>query len=159
MSEGAPRGRNSPDAGAPDSPDAGTPDSPDANSPDTAAAEAQARFEARMARALVSPDPAGAMQALAAAPDLPEVLRRAVVHALTRGPGAHGVALTALLVANLRFERLMQGSLEAAAWFARDPSGFTDAFRDYHHQVAPADYFPSGEAARFAAWLAHRTRA
>ena len=122
----------------------------------TSEAEVQARFEERMARALLSPDPRGAMQALARDTSLPDALRRAAARACASGPGARGIELTALLITNLRFQRLIQGSLEAAAWFARDPQGFAEAFRDYHHQVAPMAYFPAQEAVRFTAWLAAR---
>lgn len=132
-------------------------DDPIDGAPDSAIdAEIQARFEERMARALLSPDPAGAMQALAGDTELPHALRQAAARAITSGPGTRGIELTALLIANLRFQRLLQGSREAATWFARDPQGFSEAFRDYHHQVAPAAYFPAQEAERFAAWLAAR---
>ncbi len=63
---------------------------------------------------------------------------------------------TALLVARLRFERLMQGSTEASALFERDPVGFAELFRAYHREVAPNVFFPAQEGRLFAAWLATR---
>jgi hypothetical protein len=67
---------------------------------------------------------------------------------------ADGLRIAALLVAKLRFQRLMNASREAAAWFARDPEGFTEAFRRYHEEVAPAALDPWREAQAFAAWSA-----
>lgn len=80
----------------------------------------------------------------------------AAVRALHPEADADGVRMTALLVARLRFERLMRGSPEAEAWFDRDPSGFTRAFARYHAEVPPRAFFPVDEAALFRAW---RTRA
>jgi hypothetical protein len=64
------------------------------------------------------------------------------------------VALSALLVARLRFERLLRGSPEAEAWFERDPAGFGEAFHRYHAEVPPRAFFPATEAALFQAWQA-----
>jgi hypothetical protein len=65
-----------------------------------------------------------------------------------------GLRLTRLLVARLRFERLLHGSRAAAEWFASDPEGFTRAFKAYHHEVPPRCGFPPEEAQAFAAWRA-----
>jgi hypothetical protein len=65
---------------------------------------------------------------------------------------ADGVRLTALLVAKLRFERVLRGSSAAEAWFDSDPDGFTEAFRRYHAQVAPVAYGPAAEAEQFRAF-------
>jgi len=76
----------------------------------------------------------------------------AAVRALHPGADADGVRISALLVARLRFERLLRGSPDAEAWFDRDPADFARAFRRYHAAVAPRAFFPVGEAALFAAW-------
>jgi hypothetical protein len=76
----------------------------------------------------------------------------AAVRALHPDVDADGVRLTALLVARLRFERLMRGSPEAEAWFERDGAGFTRAFARYHAEVPPRAFFPVDEAALFRAW-------
>ena len=60
--------------------------------------------------------------------------------------------MTALLVARLRFERLLQGSELAATWFDQDPESFTAAFRTYHRQVPLRAFFPREEARTFARW-------
>ena len=111
------------------------------------AAEAHAAFERILADALRAPDPVAALRAAAAAPELPAALRRALVHA-----NEDGVRLSALLVARLRFERLIQGSPEAARWFEEDAAGFSAAFRRYHQAVPATSFFPSGEARLFEAW-------
>jgi hypothetical protein len=62
------------------------------------------------------------------------------------------VRLAALLVARLRFERLLSGSDEAADWFEREPHVFARAFERYHREVPPSAFFPRGEARLFTAW-------
>lgn len=114
---------------------------------------AHARFEERVAAAMTAADPVAAVRAMAEDASLPDELRRAARAAATQ---ARGIELTALLVARLRFERLMQGSTEAAALFARDPAGFVELFRAYHRAVAPSVFFPAQEGRLFAAWLATR---
>ena len=69
-----------------------------------------------------------------------------------------GLATAALLVARLRFERLIQGSLTAAEWFERDPAGFSAAFRRYHQHVCPTAHFPAAEAKLFEAFNASTAR-
>lgn len=64
-----------------------------------------------------------------------------------------GLAISALIVARLRFERLIHGSREAGAWFDADARGFTDAFKRFHVSVPPTAVFPSDEARAFAAYL------
>jgi hypothetical protein len=102
---------------------------------------------------MISADPVAAMRALAEEPGWPDELRQAARAAATQ---ARGIELTALLVARLRFERLMQGSREASALFERDPAGFVALFRAYHREVAPSVYFPAQEGRLFTAWLAAR---
>ena len=64
-----------------------------------------------------------------------------------------GVRLAALLVARLRFERLLRGSPKAEAWFDRDPPSFAEAFRAYHAAVPPTAFFPRAEAALFSRYV------
>jgi hypothetical protein len=112
---------------------------------------AHARFEARVAAAMTAADPVSEIRALAEDESLPGELRAAARAAAAQ---ARGIELTALLVARLRFERLMQGSREALALFERDPAGFAGLFRAYHREVAPSAFFPAQEGRLFAAWLA-----
>jgi hypothetical protein len=76
----------------------------------------------------------------------------AAVRAIHPDVDADGVRMTALLVARLRFERLMRGSPEAEASFDRDPAAFARDFRRYHREVPPRAFFPVDEAALFRAW-------
>ncbi|MFT3772336.1 MAG: hypothetical protein QM820_43630 [Minicystis sp.] len=110
-------------------------------------AAAHARFEEVVVKALAAPDPAAALAKAARDRRLPADLRRALGAA-----SADGVRMAALLVARLRFERLLRGSPEAEAWFERDPEGFADAFRRYHAEVPPEAFFPPAEARLFRRW-------
>lgn len=112
-------------------------------------AAAHARFEQIVAAALTAPDPAAALARAAKNRRLPAELRRALAAAQP-----DGVRLAALLVARLRFERLLRGSPEAEAWFDRDPEGFAEAFRRYHAEVPPSAFFPPVEARLFQSWCA-----
>lgn len=100
------------------------------------------RVAAALAAAMRAEDPVAALAA--ASRDLPEL----------RGVDADGVRVAAMLVAKLRFERLVNGSADAGAWFEMDPRGFVAAFRRYHREVAPTAYFPQEEARLWAAWRA-----
>jgi hypothetical protein len=91
-------------------------------------------YEARLAQAMRAADPVAAVRAFAPDAD------------------ADGVRMTALLVAKLRFERLLRGSPAADAWFSADPAAFARAFGAYHAAVAPRAFFPRDEAWLFAAW-------
>ena len=106
-------------------------------------AESYARFEAVVAKAMTALDPVAALETASKDPELPSDLR----------VDADGVRLTALLVAKLRFERLLRGCSEAADWFDEDPEGFSGVFRRYHHQVTPLAFFPPEEARQFLSWL------
>jgi len=64
--------------------------------------------------------------------------------------------LAALLVARLRFERLLRGSPQAEAWFDADPEAFAAAFKRYHAEVPPAAFFPQAEARLFRQWVGSR---
>ena len=99
-----------------------------------------AEYEKQLARAMRARDPAAA------------------VRAIHPGVDADGVRMTALLVARLRFERLMRGSREAEDWYESDAAAFTEAFRRYPSEVPPTAFFPRGEAELFAAWRQRASR-
>lgn len=63
-----------------------------------------------------------------------------------------GVRMSALLVARLRFERLLRGSPPAEQWFDSAPGEFAEAFKRYHGEIAPTAFFPRDEAELFASW-------
>jgi hypothetical protein len=111
-------------------------------------ARAHARVERALVRAMTAPDPVEALRRASRDRALPAPIRRAL-----QAASADGVRMAALLVARLRFERLVRGCPEAEAWFDRDAAGFSDAFRRYHAEVAPAAFFPPAEARLFRAWL------
>ena len=106
-------------------------------------------LERALAEALRAPDPALGLAHLRAHGQLgPELAAR--VAAIDDD----GFRIAALLVARLRFERLVQGSTLASQWFDDDPASFAASFRRYHAEVTPTAQFPAGEAALFAAWQA-----
>jgi len=100
-----------------------------------------------LADALRAEDPVTATARLADAPGLDAALRDAL-----RAADPDGLRLTALLVAKLRFERIIRGSAAAARWFDSDAPGFSAAFRRYHAQVPPLALFPAAEAKQFLDW-------
>lgn len=104
-----------------------------------------AALQGALAEVLRARDPAAALAAAAAQPDADP--RLAAVD-------ADGLRLAALLVAKLRFQRLVGASREAAEWFERDGRGFTAAFRSYHESTPSPALDPWGEAAAFARWRA-----
>lgn len=106
-----------------------------------------AALQATLAGLLRARDPAAALAAVAAQPDADP--RLAAVD-------ADGLRLAALLVAKLRFQRLLSASPAAAEWFERDGRGFTEAFRAYHEGSPSPALDPWGEAAAFARWCAAR---
>jgi hypothetical protein len=108
-----------------------------------------ARFEQLYADAIRAIDPVAAFRAIAASEEIDDDLRASVE---TIDPD--GVRMTALLVAKLRFERLMNGSLEADAFFDERPAEFAAAFRRYHAEMPMQAFFPSEEGALFATWCA-----
>jgi hypothetical protein len=93
-----------------------------------------ADYERQVAAAMRAKDPVAAMRAI------------------DPGVDADGVRMTALLIARLRFERLLRGSPEAEASFDRDPAAFAESFARYHADVPPRAFFPADEAALFDAW-------
>jgi len=100
--------------------------------------------ERALADLIRADDPAAALRAAVADEELPAALRSAL-----RAIDPDGLAIAALLVARLRFERLIQGSPTAAQWFERDPGGFSATFRRYHQHVSPTAHFPAAEAKLF----------
>ena len=106
------------------------------------------RYEEILAGALLAEDPWKALQAAIADPETPASIRETLGQV-----DEDGLRISGLLVAKLRFERLMNGSRRAAEWFGTDPGAFTESFRRYHASVAPTEMFPSLEARQFEAWL------
>lgn len=106
-----------------------------------------AELERVLSRILLSADPAAELDSL----------DRETLSAETQSALAHvdsdGLRIAGLLVAKLRFERLMNGSHLAGTWFERDPAGFAAAFRRYHTATPPAATCPVLEAETFAAWV------
>jgi hypothetical protein len=76
-------------------------------------------LERGLAAALRASDRAGGRASLAATPGLSARGRARVA---SSGISADGFEMAALLVARLRFERLMQGSEAASRWFDADPA-------------------------------------
>lgn len=109
------------------------------------------RFEEILARALLAEDPWKALRVAIADPETPASVREALGCV-----DEDGLRVAGLLVAKLRFERLMNGSRRAAEWFETDPGEFTEVFRRYHLAVAPTEIFPSFEARHFEEWLGSR---
>ncbi len=106
-----------------------------------------ALFEKLLARALTSSDPVQALRRAAGDRRLDPDTRRRFENA-----DEDGIRMSALLVARLRFERLLRGSPEAEQWFDDDPATFAAAFRAYHAEVPPTAFFPRDEAALFRRW-------
>jgi uncharacterized protein (UPF0276 family) len=102
-------------------------------------------WETLVAEAMRSDDPVAGFKEAASDARLCDALRDAA-----SGVRADGVRLSALLVARLRFERLIQGCPEAAQWYEEDALGFTRAFREFHQQEPPRTGV--SEAERFRAW-------
>lgn len=65
-----------------------------------------------------------------------------------------GLRTAALLVARLRFERVVQGGADIAERFERDPAGFGARFRRYHESQPARSLWPADEAAQFEAFIA-----
>lgn len=110
-------------------------------------------FQCELARLLVSSDPLAALHARCADASCPAPLRDTLSR-LSRQ--ATGLRIAALLIARLRFERLLAGSTHAALAFAEDPAAFSATFRRYHHEVAPTAFAPPDEAALFERWTTAR---
>lgn len=104
-----------------------------------------------LADAMTSADPWDALREALARPDVPDAVRASFAHA-----SEDSFRIAGLLVAKLRFERVLNGSARAAEWFERDPRAFTDAFRAFHTSVAPRELLPGLEARAFERWVDER---
>lgn len=118
----------------PDPPRPGPADPPEADA---------AHLELRLADAWCARDPLDALRRISQDPDELAWVREAVGWAV-RHPV--GVAITRRLVFRQRFERLVNGSAEANAWFEHDPAGFARAFLTYATSVPPVAFLPGDEA-------------
>lgn len=112
------------------------------------AASSATRLEEILAQAMAARDPSAFLQNAARDRTLPARLRRAL-----QSIDTDGVRLTALLIAKLRFERLLRASSEAEWLFARDPAAFAELFQRYHQAVPPTAFFPAAEAELFRRFL------
>jgi hypothetical protein len=106
-------------------------------------------FEQLVADALTSLDSAGKLERAARDASLPQWMRDAF-----RSARPDGVRISALLVAKLRFERVIQSSRHAAQWFERDARSFTAAFKRYLSSVSPSATLATDEGREFDAWCA-----
>lgn len=113
------------------------------------AATKSEQLEAILAQVLVAEDPAAALAEAAARRKLSAALRRALLAC-----DVDGVRLTALLIAKLRFERLLRASEEAEWLYTRDPQSFAELFQRYHRTVPATAFFPAAEARLFREFLA-----
>jgi len=104
-----------------------------------------------LTRAMRADDPVATLRAASEDPSLDPTTRAALARV-----DPDGVRVQALLVARLRFERLLAGSTDAADLFERDPGRFAALFRAYHREVAMTAAFPATEGRLFAAWRASR---
>lgn len=102
--------------------------------------------ELRFAEAWGARDPLPALRAIAIDPEIPREIRRCAARAAA---DPTGVAITARLIARLRFDRLLQGSPRAAGLFAHDPAAFARIFARYVERVPPTAFLPGDEAALF----------
>lgn len=106
------------------------------------------QVEAVLANALTSADPWRAFVVAREDAALAPNVRAQLAHV-----DEDGLRIAGLLVAKLRFERIMNGSRIGAEWFERDPAAFTEAFRRYHTSVPPQELMPGLEGRRFETWL------
>jgi hypothetical protein len=114
---------------------------------------ALAAYERLFARAFASRDPAAVLRAARSDASVP----RELAEALERSDET-GIRLSGLIVARIRFERLLNGSPRAAAWFEDDPRAFAAAFKRYQDEVEPRAAFPMDEARAFEEWLGRGER-
>lgn len=98
--------------------------------------------------ALLADDPVRALRgALPAAEGL-----SAEERAWLEGIDTDGLALTALIVKKLRFERLTLANRDMQDLFATDPARFMQLYRAYTAAVPPVGYFPTQEGDLFRGW-------
>ena len=111
--------------------------------------EALRRLERAQAEAMRADDPVRSLEEAAQREPEPEIAERLRAAAADRD----GLELSCLMVARLRFERLVQGSQRAAEWFERDPASFAQAFRRFHAATPMRGLFPWEHARDFEAFL------
>lgn len=104
-------------------------------------------FERIMARALRSPDPVRVLRE-----ERGRISLGAELDACLAAVDEEGLRLSALLVAKLRFERLLQGSAKLGEQFAEDAASFSAEFKRYHLEVQARARGPAEEAACFMTW-------
>ncbi|HUR28937.1 MAG TPA: hypothetical protein VM509_12175 [Planctomycetota bacterium] len=104
-------------------------------------------LERLLADVLTDADPAQAVERALTDPNIAEETRAAL-----ESIDLDGLRVSALLVAKLRFERLLQGSARAGERFETDPRGFSAEFKRYHLEVPPRSSTPSEEARSFDFW-------
>jgi hypothetical protein len=107
-----------------------------------------AGYEEALLRILTSEDPFRELGKAVGDDSLPPALLQALA-----AVDPDGLRLSALLVARLRFERLLRGFPVAERWFDEDPQDFTATFARYHAEVPLAAFFPAEEALLFQKWL------
>lgn len=119
----------------------------------SSSARAHAALERLLGRAMRAADPVAALQRASRNRRLPRALRE-----LLAAVDVDGVRLVALLVARLRFERLLRGSPEAEALFEANPQRFAELFRRYHERTPLTAFFPQAEAELFRGFLGEAPR-
>jgi hypothetical protein len=88
-----------------------------------------AAFDARYAAALRAADPVAAVRALC--------VEAGIAIAAEDARFDDGVRVAALVVARLRFERIVRGDPALARAFDAEPAAFARAFKAYHAATAP----------------------
>jgi hypothetical protein len=106
--------------------------------------------ERRLAAAMRAPDPVARL-----APAIARATGRRTISTAERD----GVRTNALLVATIRFQRLVRWSLKSKDWFLADTPAFVAAFRRYHRSTPMTAHFPRQEARLFRAWRARQPQA
>lgn len=106
-------------------------------------------FERVLAQTLRSPNAVTALRELLADEKYASWRAEFGLDHLTTDDAQAGFKIAALLIAKLRFSRLMQGSRIAPTWFETDPRGFAEEFKRYHADVPPLDFYPQGEGETF----------
>lgn len=110
------------------------------------------RLAAILGAAMRAEDPVAALREAAEDPSLDPALRDAL-----RAVDPDGVRLQALLVARLRFERLLAACPEVGRELDEEPEAFSATFRAYHREVPMSAWFPGAEARLYRAWRASRS--
>ncbi|MCC7541892.1 MAG: DUF692 family protein, partial [Deltaproteobacteria bacterium] len=108
----------------------------------------EAWIESMLARLLLDADPVAALARARRADDTPDGARP-----MLDAIDADGLAMSALLVARLRFERVTNGSSRALRAFEADPARFAETFRRYHRDVPPRVFSVQEEGRAFDRFL------